>query len=87
MNTLLCVYYVFVGVWVWILLPGVYLAIYRPNILFFHYRLLDTLPPHLQNSNLIPPKQLDELPDDITLAQTVATWKYIVHFQDKLRQK
>ena len=72
---------------VWILLSVVYPAGQGLNIiLHFHYRLLDTLPPHLENSNLTPPEELAELPTDITLAQTVATWKYIVHFQAKQRQ-
>ena len=46
-------------------------------------RLVDTLDAHLENNNLEVPPQLGELPDDITLAETVATWKYVVHFQEK----
>ena len=49
-------------------------------------RLLDTLVPHLEGNNLEVSPELEELPDDIILAQTVATWKYIVHFQAKQRQ-
>jgi hypothetical protein len=48
--------------------------------------LLDVLPPHLEASNLDPLPDLGELPDDITLAQTAATWKYIMHFQAQQRQ-
>ena len=49
-------------------------------------RLLDTLVPHLEGNNLEVSPELEELPDDIILAQTVAAWKYIVHFQAKQRQ-
>ena len=45
--------------------------------------LLDVLP---EMSNLKVPAELDELPDDITLAQTVALWKYIVEFQSRQKQ-
>ena len=49
-------------------------------------RLVDTLDAHLENNNLEGPPQLGELPDDITLAETVATWKYVVHFQEKQKR-
>ena len=45
--------------------------------------LLDVLP---EMNNLKVPTELRELPDDITLAQTVALWKYIVHYQSHQRQ-
>ncbi|CAI8027543.1 E3 ubiquitin-protein ligase rnf213-alpha [Geodia barretti] len=48
--------------------------------------LVDTLPPHLEASNLDPSLDLDELPEDITLAQTASTWKYIVQFQAQQKQ-
>ena len=52
----------------------------------FFLSLLDTLPPHLEASDLEPSPDLVELPDDITLAQTAALWKYIIiEFQDKQR--
>ena len=52
----------------------------------FFLSLLDTLPPHLEDSYLDPSPDLDELPDDITLAQTAALWKYIImDFQAKQR--
>ena len=47
------------------------------------YSLLDVLP---EMSNLKVPTELRELPDDITLAQTVALWKYIVYYQSHQRQ-
>ena len=50
-------------------------------------RLVDTLDAHLENNNLERPPQLEELPDDITLAETVATWKYVVHFQEKQKRE
>jgi hypothetical protein len=50
------------------------------------WTLLDTLVPHLERNNLDVLPELEELPGDITLAQTAATWKYIVHFQAKQRQ-
>ncbi|CAI7995738.1 hypothetical protein GBAR_LOCUS1744 [Geodia barretti] len=50
------------------------------------YSLVDTLPPHLEASNLDPSLDLDELPEDITLAQTASTWKYIIQFQAQQKQ-
>jgi hypothetical protein len=42
--------------------------------------LVDTLQAHLEiyNLNMLIATELKELPNDITLAQTVAMWKYIV---------
>ena len=50
-------------------------------------RLVDTLMAHLENNNLEGPPQLGEILDDITVAQTVATWKYVVHFQERQTQE
>ena len=50
-------------------------------------RLVDTLMAHLEKNNLEGPPKLEELPNDITLAETVATWKYVVHFQEKQKQE
>jgi hypothetical protein len=47
------------------------------HFFFALFSLVDTLPPHLEASNLDPSLDLDELPEDITLAQTASTWKYI----------
>jgi hypothetical protein len=59
----------------------------KPLPIFFAlFSLVDTLPPHLQDSNLEPSPDLDELPEDITLAQTASTWKYIVQFQAQQKQ-
>ena len=54
-----------------------FVAVYTQSPLF---SLLEVLP---EMSNLKVPAELDELPDDITLAQTVALWKYIVEFQSR----
>ena len=35
----------------------------------------------------INPDQLEKFPDSICLDQTVAVWKYIVHYQEKLKQE
>ena len=54
---------------------------------FCHVRLVDTLLEHLDrnNENVLP--QLRELPRDITLEQAVATWKYVVSFQERQKQE
>ena len=57
------------------------------NTLYIFCSLRETLPPRLEASNLEPSPDIDKLPDDITLAQTAATWKYIVQFQAQQRQQ
>ena len=56
------------------------------HFFFALFSLVDTLPPHLEASNLDPSLDLDELPEDITLAQTASTWKYIIQFQAQQKQ-
>ena len=66
------------------LLANVQCSIPHQNDFFpTQYSLLDVLP---EMSNLKVPTELRELPDDITLAQTVALWKYIVYYQSHQRQ-
>jgi hypothetical protein len=48
--------------------------------------LKDVLPPHLDESNLPPSRDIEKLPGGINLAQTAATWKYMVRFQAQQRQ-
>ena len=48
--------------------------------------MADILRVHLEINELVVPEELPEFPKDITLAHTVATWKYIVHFQARQRQ-
>ena len=54
----------------------------------FYYRLVDTLDAFLEHNNLTPiPRFADEFPDSITLAQTVAVWKYIIQYQDRQKRE
>ena len=76
------------------LLTGIYYGVcmlqyfHETSFHFFFalFSLVDTLPPHLEASNLDPSLDLDELPEDITLAQTASTWKYIIQFQAQQKQ-
>ena len=50
-------------------------------------RLADTLQPWLDDNKLeVEGQMIEELPDDITIAQTVAVWKHIVAFQANQKQ-
>ena len=42
---------------------------------------------YLKNNNLEGLPKLEELPNDITLSETVAMWKYVVYFQEKQKQE
>ena len=45
---------------------------------------MDTLDAFLERNNLTPiPRFAEEFPDSITLAQTVAVWKYTIQYQDR----
>ena len=50
-----------------------------------HYcSLKDTLEAFQERNNLhLIPQFAEEFPEDITLAQTTAVWKYIVEYQER----
>ena len=51
------------------------------------YSLVSTLEAFWEQNNHQPLLQLsEEFPEDITLAQTIAVWKYIVEYQERQKR-
>ncbi len=55
---------------------------------FYIHSLVDTLEMFLERDGLTGvPNLRDGLPDTVTLGKTVATWKYIVGFQERQKHE
>ena len=54
------------------------------GLCIYFYSLVDVLDAFLDQNDLQPiPHFVGEFPEEITVAQTIAAWKYIVEYQER----